>query len=48
MADTLFASIYGYNVIFGVLILALIAASRFKSQVFSTVPLIQSIHVAAL
>ena len=40
--------LYGYSVIFGVFVLALIVASRFKRQIYSTVPLIQSIYVAAL
>ena len=39
--------LYGYSVIFGVLVLALIAASRFKRQIYSTVPLIQSVYTAA-
>ncbi len=40
--------LYGYSVIFGVFVLALIVASRFKRQIYSSVPLIQSIYVAAL
>lgn len=39
--------LYGYSVIFGVGVLVLIALSRFKRQIYSTVPLLESIFMAA-
>ncbi|MCH5334682.1 MAG: hypothetical protein J1D86_02595 [Alistipes sp.] len=36
--------LYGYSVIFGVFVLMLIAASRFKKQIYSTLPRMQSIY----
>lgn len=40
--------LYGYSVIFGTAVLALIALSRFKQQIYSTVPLLESIFTAAV
>ena len=36
--------LYGYSVIFGVFVLMLIAASRFKKQIYSTLPRMQGIY----
>ena len=36
--------LYGYSVIFGIFVLMLIAASRFKKQIYSTLPRMQSIY----
>lgn len=40
--------LYGYSVIFGVGVLVLIALSRFKRQIYNTVPLLESILMAAV
>lgn len=40
--------LYGYSVIFGVGVLILIALSRFKRQIYNTVPLLESFLMAAV
>ncbi|MBQ9661339.1 MAG: hypothetical protein IJV37_08820 [Bacteroidales bacterium] len=40
--------LYGYSVIFGTGVLVLIALSHFERQIYSTVPLLESIFMAAV